>query len=721
MAMRVPLSAGAALVMAAFALIGIRGAGRTLPEAARATEAANRTGALAIGELPLSFESNDGQTAAAAKFVARQSATDIFLTDDGLALALKDPPQDPLQPPTRSAARRSNVVRLRWVGGSAQSIAGMSRLPGTANYFRGRDPAKWRTGVPTYAQVKYSNLYPGIDLVYYGKPRRLEYDFIVAPGADVDQIRMAVKGASRVGLGEGGELVLTVGDRTVTQARPRVYQDVGGRRREISAEYVLAPEGELTFRLGAYDRAHGLVIDPVLDFSTFVGGSRYDSANGIAVDSEGNIYLAGQTSSSDFAITDLAFQHNFRGGSADAFVMKLSADGLTTLYSTYLGGEGDDVAYGVGVDGSGDACVTGYTRSTDFPTFNALQPTLSGGPDDYDAFVAKLNPQGTGLIYSTYLGGTDADSGRAIAVDAFGTAYIAGITSSRDFPVVNAFQPSFGGPMSDAFVARLNWNGSEYFYVTYLGGRLYDAAFGIATDADGNAYVVGTTGSPDFPTRQPIFDSIAGGGGEYGDFDAFVAKFFWDGSLVYSTFLGGSDVDAARGVAVDFWGNAYVTGDTQSWDFPTVNAFQWTSGGSSDAFVSKLNVEGTELVYSTYLGGSRMEQGYGIAVDREGMATVTGDTSSTDFPTLNPIQDHNRGAEDVFISRLDSDGSSLTYSTYLGGVGQDVGFGLAVDAAGNAYVAGSTTSFDFPVWKSVQSDLRGVANGFATKLCAGAP
>ena len=338
MAMRVPLSAGAALVMAAFALIGIRGAGRTLPEAARATEAAKRSGALAIGDLPLSFESNDGQTAAAAKFVGRQTAADIFLTEDGLALALKDPAQDPLQPPKRSAARGSSVVRLQWVGASPQSIAGMSRLPGTANYFRGRDPAKWRTGVPTYAQVKYSNLYPGIDLVYYGKPRRLEYDFIVAPGADVDQIRMAVKGASRVGLGEGGELVLTVGDRTVTQARPRVYQDVGGRRREISAEYVLAPEGELTFRLGAYDRAHGLVIDPVLDFSTFVGGSRYDSANGIAVDSEGNIYLAGQTSSSDFAITDLAFQHNFRGGSADAFVMKLSADGLTTLYSTYLGG-----------------------------------------------------------------------------------------------------------------------------------------------------------------------------------------------------------------------------------------------------------------------------------------------------------------------------------------------------------------------------------------------
>jgi hypothetical protein len=347
---------------------------------------------------------------------------------------------------------------------------------------------------------------------------------------------------------------------------------------------------------------------------------------------------------------------------------------------------------------------------------NALQDHLGGAPGDYDAFVAKLTADGTSLIYSTYLGGSDADSGRAIAVDADGSAYIAGITNSRDFPVVNAFQPQFGGPMSDGFVARLNPEGSQYFYATYFGGRLYDAAYGIATDGDGNAYVVGTTGSPDFPIRQAIQGAIGGGGGESGDFDAFVAKFFWDGSLVYSTFLGGTDVDNARAVAVDGWGNAYVTGDTLSNNFPLVNPFQAQPGGSVDAFVTKVNAAGSAFVYSTYLGGARMEQGYGIAVDRFGSATVTGYTSSTNFPVAAPIQAQNRGSDDVFISQLSVDGASLVFSTYLGGAGQDEGFAVALDADGNAYIAGATSSLDFPTAECLQSHLLGFANGFATKL-----
>jgi hypothetical protein len=706
--------AGCPLVLAAIALTGICSTDR-LTRAGPSP----RAKAAALGDLPLSFEKNDGQMNPSAKFVARQSAADIFLTEDGLALALKDPPPDPVR---GSAIRqRPGVVRMEWSGGRATEIVGMAELPGKANYLRGRDRSGWRTGIRTYAKVKYSNLYPGIDLVYYGNQSRLEYDFIVAPGANANAIRVALKGADGVVVGEGGELVLRVGDRTVTQLPPRVYQEVDGERREISGGYVLVADRELAFRLGAYDRRNRLVIDPVLEFSTYLGGSRYDYARGIALDSEGNIYLAGQTSSTDFETTDSAFQQTYAGGAADAFVMKLSADGLRALYSTYLGGTDEDVAYGVGVDRWGQACLTGYTRSSDFPTVNALQENPGGESGDFDAFVAKLNAEGNGLIYSTYLGGSDADSGRAIAVDPDGSAYIAGSTSSRDFPVVNAYQPTFGGPMADAFVARLNADGSEYVYVTYLGGRLYDAAFGIAADTDGNAFVVGTTSSPDFPTREAIYSEIGGGGGESGNFNAFLAKFYWDGSLIYSTFLGGSVVDAARAVAVDFWGNAYVTGETQSSDFPTVNAFQREYGGSVDAFVTMVNVEGTALVYSTYLGGSRMEQGYGIAVDQSGLATVTGSTSSTDFPTANPIQEQNHGAEDVFVSCLGADGSALVYSTYLGGQGPDVAFAVAVDAAGDAYIAGSTTSADFPTWNSFQADLHGFGNGFAAKLGADQP
>ncbi len=401
---------------------------------------------------------------------------------------------------------------------------------------------------------------------------------------------------------------------------------------------------------------------------------------------------------------------------ADAFVVKISTDGSTVLYSTYLGGSGEDVSYGVGVDRWGQAWLTGYTKSTDFPTVNALQDSLGGGLGDLDAFVVKLTADGGDIIYSTYLGGSDADTGRAIAVDADGGAYIAGITNSRDFPVVNALQPQFGGPMSDAFVARLNPQGSQYFYATYFGGRLFDAAYGIATDADGNAYVVGTTGSPDFPIRQAIQGAIGGGGGESGDFDAFVAKFFWDGSLIYSTFLGGTDVDNGRAIAVDGWGNAYVTGDTVSTNFPLVNPLQGRLGGSVDAFVTKVNAQGAALVYSTYLGGSRAEQGFGIAVDGFGSATVIGYTSSSNFPVANPIQAENHGSDDVFVSQLSADGASLTYSTYLGGGGQDEGFAVALDSAGNAYIAGSTASVDFPTAACMQGDLLGFANGFLSKI-----
>jgi len=666
-----------------------------------------------FGNVPMGFESNVGQLSGGARFVARQPAADVFLTGDGLAISLRDPPADPA---SAMETARPGVVRMRWIGAQAASIDGQARLPGQANYLLGRDASQWRTGISTWARVKYSDLYPGIDLVYYGNQQKLEYDLIVAPGADTGAIRLALEGASRVAIGEGGGLVFDVGGKTLTQDPPRVYQEVDGRRREVKGDYVLVAEREVAFRLGQYDRKRALVIDPVLIFSTYVGGSRYDYGRGIAVDAAGDVYLAGQSSSSDFRTTDSAVQQSYGGGTSDAFVVKITSDGSTVLYSTYLGGSGEDVAYGVGVDRFGQACLTGYTKSTDFPTVNALQGRLGGGAGDFDAFVAKLTADGGDLVYSTYLGGSDVDAGRAIAVDADGAAYIAGMTSSRDFPVVNAFQPQFGGPMSDAFVARLNPEGSQYFYATYLGGRLFDAAYGIATDRDGNAYVVGTTGSPDFPVRGAIQGAIGGGGGESGDFDAFVAKFLWDGSLVYSTFLGGSDVDNGRAVAVDGWGNAYVTGDTVSTNFPLVNPLQGQLGGSVDAFVTKVNAQGSALGYSTYLGGSRMEQGFGIAADASGSATVTGFTGSNNFPIANPIQAENHGSDDVFISQLSSDGSSLTYSTYLGGGGQDTGFAVALDSLGNAYVAGATSSADFPTASCMQSDLLGFANGFLSKL-----
>ena len=666
-----------------------------------------------VAALPLSFERNEGQLDGSATFIARQSGADVLLTKDGFLIGLKNAPAESAENGERK------LLRLRWIGGAAKQIAGVTQLPGRANYFRGRDRASWRAGIPTYAKVKYSRVYPGIDVVYYGNQDRLEYDFVVAPGADPGRIRLAVEGVTRMEIGGGGELVLQVGERKVTQLPPRIYQEVGGIRRAVRGHYRLTSGNELAFQLADYDRRRRLVIDPVIDFSTYVGGTGFDYVRGVATDSLGNVYLVGETGSFDLPVTDGAVQPTYAGGPSDAFVMKLSPDGLTAIYTTYLGGSRADVGYGIGVDALGQAYLTGYTVSADFPLVNPRQDTLGGGADTdaYDAFVAKLDASGSRLIYSTYLGGSAADVGKAIAVDGVGIAYIAGWTSSNDFPVTpNAFQTSFGGPFADGFVARLNPDGSEYFYVTYFGGRLYDAASGIATDGDGNAYVVGETGSPDFPTREPMFPTIAGGGGEFGDEDAFLAKFSWDGSLIYSTFLGGRDVDRARAVAVDRWGNAYVTGDTVSSDFPTVNAVQPARAGSADAFVAKVNVEGTCLVYSTYLGGTRLDQGYGIAVDGDGAATVTGSTSSSDFPIAAAVQDANGGADDVFVSRLDPSGSALIFSTYLGGRGQDVGSGVVLTSGGDPVIVGSTASPDFPTRHSVQASLLGSPNGFAAKL-----
>lgn len=679
-------------------------------------------GAHAPAALPLSFEANVGQLDGRAKFVARQNGADLFFTADGLVLSLQDPAAADLVRRGSAASARGaapRVIRLSWLGAKLASIAGLEEMAGKANYLRGSDPAKWRAGISTYRKLKYEHLYPGVDLVFYGNPSRLEYDFVLAPGADPSVLRLGVEGADRVEINDRGELLLSVAGRLVKQEPPRVYQRLNGEARYVDGAYALVGSNELAFRLGEYDRKQPLVIDPVIDFSTYVGGSNWDYARGIAVDGSGNAYVIGQTTSINFPVAGDPVQPTF-GGAVDAFVLKLSPDSSKVLYSTYLGGSREDVAYGVAVDRWGNACITGYTSSPDFPLANAIQPRYGGG--EFDAFIVKLNPQGSAFVYSTYLGGSDADSGRGIAVDLDGNAYVVGSTSSRDFPVVNAFQPTFGGPMADAFVARLNTEGNEFFYSTYLGGRLYDAAFGVTADISGNTYVVGTTGSPDFPTYRGAFSTIGGGGGEFGDFDAFVAKFLWNGSLIYSTFLGGSNVDQGNAIAVDHWGNVYVTGDTVSRDFPVLNAFQPNWAGSRDAFVAKLNIAGDELLYATYLGGSGMEQGYGIAVEPFfGAASVIGYTTSNDFPISNPIQDTNHGAEDVFVTTLSPEGTWLPFSTYFGGAGQDIGFGIALDAYGNAYLAGSTSSRDFPTVSSMQWDLPGLLGGFVAKVEPEAP
>jgi hypothetical protein len=601
---------------------------------------------------------------------------------------------------------------MKVVGGNPDpEVSGVEELPGKSHYFIGADPSRWQRDVPHYARVRYHEVYPGVDLVFYGRQGgRLEYDFVVSPGADPRRIRLRFDGAERKSLDEEGKLVLRVGEGRLEQHAPFAYQEVEGQRQQVVASYVLHRGGEVGFEVGPYDKARPIVIDPALEYSTYLGGSTdADYGRGIALDSAGNAYVTGGTSSADFPTlnpyqTDLGYE--------DVFVTKFSPSGSGLVYSTYLGGSGYDSGYGIAVDGSGSAYVAGYTDSTDFPTLNPFQSDQG----DVDLFVTKLPPSGSSLVYSTYLGGSGNDSGLSragaiIAVDASGSAYVTGYTSSKDFPTLNPYQAYQGG--ADVVVTKLSPSGSSLVYSTYLGGSSTDFGSAIAVDGSGSAYVTGGTSSPDFPTLSP-YQAYQGG------VDAFVTKLSLSGSsLAHSTYLGGGANDSGYAIGLDGSGSAYVTGYTDSTNFPTLNPYQTDQGGA-DVFVTKLSLSGSGLVYSTYLGGSAGDDVSGLAVDASGSAYVTGATLSTDFPTLNPYQTDQGGA-DVFVTKLSPSGSGLVYSTYLGGSGSETGYGIAVEGSGSAYVTGHTDSTDFPTRNAYQASYGGLTDAFVAKLAASTP
>jgi hypothetical protein len=727
----------------------------------------------AYGKLPLSFEANQGQTDPRVKFLSRGRGYALFLTGNEAVLSLRKPsagignsklenrkpgigrrgaagadaPDSSLV--TRHLSLETEVLRLRLTGANpAPEVRGLDELPGKSNYFLGKDPKQWRTNVPNYAKVAYKNVYPGVDLVYYGNQGQLEYDFVVAPGADPKVITLEIEtgnskletrnskienSQSRIRnlkseIAANGDLVIATEGGEVRFHKPLVYQRGNPKsqipnRQFLDACYVLRwsnpkskienPKYEIAFEIAKYDASRPLIIDPVLSYSTFLGASDQDYGTGIAVDSSGNAYVAGFTFSTDFPVYPLTNPlQPTSGGGYDVFVTKLNAAGTGLEYSTYLGGAGDEMGFGLALDSSGNAYVTGFTYSDDFPvTQFAFQTSCSF--DVYypcsDAFVTKLNSAGNGLSYSTFLGGSARDSGVGIALDSAGNAYVAGYTDSTDFPLAVAFQASNRGGR-DAFVTKLNTDGSAPVYSTYLGGGGDDSAYGIRVDSSDNAYVAGRTASSNFPTASPLQAALRGLS------DAFVTKFNATGSsLVYSTYLGGSSDDQASGIAVDSSGSAYLTGDTGSPDFPTTpGAFDTScgtdgncNGGVADAFVTKLNAAGSALVYATYLGSTGGEWGSGITVDASGNAYVVGGTNSADFPvTAGAFQTTFGGGTcgggvpgpcaDAFMTKLNATGSALIYSTYLGSNNADNAAAIGVDASRHAYIAGYTYSSSFP-------------------------
>ena len=730
--------------------------------------------------LPLTFERNAGQTDGRVKFMARGPGYTLFLTANEAVLALRksearsqksgakspepetgnskfetrnsgqlsllpapDSPFASSDPPAPSPESRAPaVLRMKLVGANLSTrVVGLDQRPGQSNYFVGNDPQKWRTDVLTYAKVKYQGVYPGIDAVYYGNQGQLEYDFVVAPGANLKAIALKIEAGkskienrkskletgqseiqnqkSKIRVDANGELVLGTGGGEVRLRRPLAYQTSGDSKRWVQARYALRGENRIGFEVGRYDRRSQLVIDPVLSYATYLGGTGGDVAYGIAVDSSGAAYVTGSTASSNFPVAS-AEQTAYAGG-GDVFVTKFNPTGSAPVYSTYLGGSGPDVGSGIVVDSSGAAYVVGTTSSTNFPTTaNAYQSAYAGNGD---AFIAKLSPTGSALVYSSYLGGTGADFGQAIALDSSGNAYVAGSTESTDFPTVNPLQVGKVGS-SDAFVTKINPSGTGLVYSTYLGGSGADSARAVAVDGSGNLYLAGYTLSIDFPTQNPLQSSNRGGS------DVFVAELNAAGSgLVYSTYLGGSRQDRAFGLALDASGSVYVAGDTQSTDFPvTSNALQASNHGQGDAFVSKLALGGSALVYSTFLGGSGPDQAAAVALDSLGDAYVTGLTQSSDFLTADPLQRilgiAGAGScgmnlcPDVFLSKLGPSGA-VVYSTYLGGSGADSGQAVALDSSGAVYLAGSTASQNFPaIAGAPQGSYAGSAssNAFVAKV-----
>jgi len=648
----------------------------------------------AYGRLPLHFQANQGQTASEVKFVSRGTHDTVFLTSTEAVLVLTKPEQAKKGEQEARVKVIGTVLRMAFSDARPNlRVSGEEELSGKANYFIGNDPQKWHTNVPSYKKVRYHNLYSGIDVVYYGNQQQLEYDFVVDPGANPDAIVLSFQGAERLNVDAQGDLVLYTAPGMIRMQKPFIYQNIDGLRREISGSYVLKSPHKVGFEVASYDRTRPLIIDPVLFYSTFLGGSGDDEGAGISADAAGNAYVVGNAGASNFPTTSGSFETTFGGGLYDAFITKLNPTGSGLVYSTYLSGGGRDQALAIAMDATGNAYLAGFTNSSNFPiTLGAFQTTYGGG--SFDGFVTKLNPTGSGLVYSTYLGGSGIDSAQAIAVDATGNAYLSGPSNSSNFPTtLGVFQTTYGGGPFDAFVAKLNPTGSGLVYSTYLGGGGQDIGRAIAVDSSGNAYATGVTDSADFPVANAF--QAANGGSE----DSFIAKLNPTGSgLVYSTYLGGSARETTTGIVVDAIGNAYTSGTTNSGNFPTAIPFQGANGGSYDAFVAKMNPLGSGLLYSTYLGGSGDEEGEAIAVDAIGNAYITGYTSSTNFPTVNPIQAANAGGLDVFVTKMNLLGNALVYSTYLGGSNNDIGYGIALDALSNpnAYVTGLTASANFP-------------------------
>ncbi|MEW6413309.1 MAG: SBBP repeat-containing protein [Candidatus Zixiibacteriota bacterium] len=670
-------------------------------------------------EIPLTgFTENRGQWDDAVRYrVILQDAT-VWFTDRGPCFQLHDKGDE-----NTDFSAEDYILLPRWLGAKDRlTIEPQGLSSHVSNFFLGNNPSRWRMGVSSFEAIVYRDIYPGIDVRYYLNGTKLEYDYMVSAGADPSQIRVKYEGATRLSISGTGSLVVEAKAGLVEELRPRFFVQGADNSKvtEIDGAFAVLSDEAFGFELNGGVNFHaGLIIDPVLTFSTYLGGSGSEYAWGIDIDGDGNIYVTGNTFSTNYPVVE-PLQSVYAGGEKDIFVSKLNpADGL--LYSTYLGGSGNDENPRLVVDSDHNILLIGRTFSSDFPTASALYSTRQGLSD---AFVAKISSDGDSLVYSTYLGGMHDEWGTGIAVDSSDCAYLTGITESDDFPTVNAYC-SYLVKNDDSWVTKITPDGSSLVYSTYIGGSGHDRTRDIQVDALGRAYITGETYSSDFPMVNAFDDNFAKN--TEGIVDAFLVRFSSDGtSLEYSTFIGGSDDDWCNALDVTEDGKATVVGDTESDDFPTLNPIQAehspdTGYLGTDIFVTGFSADGRNLVYSTYLGGIDDDLSEDIAFGPFGSINIVGSTYSPDFPLANALDDMLGVTDrpDAFAVRLSSQAKELTYSTFLGGDSSDIATSVEADGSGTAFITGYTLSADFPLVDPLQSVRKGTRDIFIAAITGG--
>ena len=670
------------------------------------------------------FIENKGQWDPEVKYLARICGMNAWITNSGVvydyykiirnfdaAEMLKMNPKEKQDSENKNTSIQGHIIKLQLVNTEKNIFsAGNNRREGCYNYLTGNDKNKWASNVPLFDNIELQGIYKGIDVKYYYDNGMLRYDYKVKAGADISQLKFRFEGQNRININSNGEVVLKTTSGDVTNGKIYAYQMDKDKKKEVTCKFEQKEDGTLGLKAEGYDEKKELIIDPLV-YSTFIGGSgAYDYGNSIAVDASGNAYITGQTASLNFPTTSGAYQTTYGGFNQDAFVTKLNSDGSGLVYSTYIGGNYNDIGYSIALDTRGDAFITGQTSSTNFPISNdAYQTTLTSVVGN--AFVTELNSTGTGLIYSTYIGGsyrTDGEYGFSIAVDGSGNAYITGWTDSPDYPTTTGAYQTALSASENAFVTKLNSTGTALIYSTLIGGSNIingDFGYAIAIDAAGNAYITGQAYSSDYPTTSGAYQTAPG---------IFVTKVNPSGSdLIYSTCIGGCGI--GKSIAIDAGGNAYITGYTQCAYPSTSGAFQTAS---ANCFVTKLNSTGSGLIYSTFIDGNQVNS---IALDMSGNAYITGWTDSPNFPTTSDAYQTTLNASptpytygNAFITEFNSTGSGLVYSTYIGGNTFDVGNSIAIDGIGNAYITGETGSTNFPVTSGAYRNT--FTYGFVLKL-----